>query len=82
MKKRKLLSLALAFALVLTTAFAGAEGIFAGTVSDANGIQATEITAQDANSEESLISYTARITTSSDNIAVIPVVAKKGPGKF
>lgn len=78
MKKRKLLSLALAFALVLTTAFAGAEGIFAGTVSDANGIQATEITAQDANSEESLISYTARITTSSDNIAVIPVVAKKG----
>lgn len=78
MKKRKLLSLALAFALVLTTAFAGAEGIFAGTVSDANGIQATEITAQDANPKKDPTPYLAQMTTGSDYVTVIPIVTKKG----
>lgn len=77
MKKRKLLSLALAFALVLTTAFAGAEGIFAGTVSDANGIQATEITAQSANSNEEITPYIAKMTTGSDNTAIVAVTATK-----
>ena len=78
MKRRKLLSLVLAFALVLTTAFAGAESIFAGTVSDAAGTPATEITAQGANSTEDINAYVARMTTGSDNVTVIPVKTTKG----
>lgn len=78
MKRRKLLSLALALALVLTTCLAGAESVFAGTVSDANGMQAAEVTAQDANSNEEVIPYLASMSTgNNNNIAVIPVVAKK-----
>lgn len=78
MKRRKLLSLVLVFALVLTTAFAGAESIFAGTVSDAAGTPATEITAQGANSTEDINAYVARMTTGSDNVTVIPVKTTKG----
>lgn len=78
MKRRKLLSLVLAFALVLTTAFTGAESIFAGTVSDAAGTPATEITAQGANSTEDINAYVARMTTGSDNVTVIPVKTTKG----
>ena len=78
MKRTKLLSLALALALVLTTAFAGAESIFAGTVSDAAGTPATEITAQGANSTEDINAYVARMTTGSDNVTVIPVKTTKG----
>ncbi len=78
MKKSKLLSVMLALVLVLTTAFAGAESVFAGTVSVVNGGPIAEVTALDANSEEAVIPYLARMSTGSDNVTIIPVVAKKG----
>ena len=77
MKKRKLLSLALAFALVLTTAFAGAEGVFAGTVTNETGTVPAEIVAENYNSNIEYSKYTASVTTGSDNIAIIPVKATK-----
>ncbi len=87
MKRKQLLSLTLTLALVFTTVFSGTESIFAGTAVSAFGGTVTSggtvkasIEAQDVNkvTDSTTVKYTAKMTTGTDNIVIIPVTTTKG----
>ncbi|MGC2871961.1 hypothetical protein ACDL92_01520 [Ihubacter sp. mB4P-1] len=80
MRKSKLLSILLSMTLVITTVLAGTGNIFAGSITSGTSAP-TSIEVQDINkvTEDTTIRYTAKVTTGSDNTAIIPItVAKAG----
>ena len=79
MKRSKRFSLLLTVTLVVTMVFAGTESIFAGSVTSGT-VTPTTIEAQDINkvTDDTAVKYTAKMTTGTDSVTVIPVTTTKG----